>query len=500
MRLTRASGKLGLVALAIIAIPFAAAQDRAQDRGWYAGFNIGQAKAKIDDARIAKGLLGSGFTMTSITDDDKDTGYKIFGGYQFNKYFAFEGGYFDLGKFGFTAVTVPTGSLSGQIKLKGFNLDAVLSLPFTEKFSVFGRIGVNRADAKDAFSGTGAVNVVVPNPSKGGTNYKFGGGLQYDFTRSFGMRAELERYRIDDAVNNKGDIDLASLGLLFRFGRKAPPPVQRAAMAEAEAPLPAPAVVQAPVLVVVPVPAHTQQYCTILDLTFEIDAGEIQRDDLEKLKVVGTFLTKYPDSTAVIEGHTDNVGTPEHNLKLSQQRAESVVSYLADSVHVDRSRLTAVGYGELRPIADNRTQEGKRQNRRIAAVVPCVTDIEGLKVVPARITMAMEIEFDENKANVKAKYANGLRKVANFLKANPSVTATVEGHTGNLQATPERAMEISQLRAQNVVNYLVSNFGVERSRLSAQGFGKTRQSAYNTTAEGRQENRRANIIINYPKK
>jgi OOP family OmpA-OmpF porin len=62
------------------------------------------------------------------------------------------------------------------------------------------------------------------------------------------------------------------------------------------------------------------------------------------------------------------------------------------------------------------------------------------------------------------------------------------------------AMAISKRRAENVVTYLVDNFGIDRSRLSAQGFGKTRRYAYSTTAEGRQENRRINILINYPKK
>jgi OOP family OmpA-OmpF porin len=61
-------------------------------------------------------------------------------------------------------------------------------------------------------------------------------------------------------------------------------------------------------------------------------------------------------------------------------------------------------------------------------------------------------------------------------------------------------MEISQRRAQSVVNYLVDNFGIDRSRLTAQGFGDNRRFAYNTSAEGQQENRRVNIIINYPRK
>jgi OOP family OmpA-OmpF porin len=174
------------------------------------------------------------------------------------------------------------------------------------------------------------------------------------------------------------------------------------------------------------------------------------------------------------------------------------VNYLVDSFQISPSRLTAVGYGDTRPVADNRTEEGKRLNRRIDAVIACVTDIAGLTVIPARITMAMQIEFDQNKADIRPQYRDDLRKVADFLNANPSVTATVEGHTANLQMTPELALEISQRRAQNVVNYLVDNFGIARSRLTAAGFGNTRRFAYNTSAEGQQENRRVNIILNYP--
>ena len=113
--------------------------------------------------------------------------------------------------------------------------------------------------------------------------------------------------------------------------------------------------------------------------------------------------------------------------------------------------------------------------------------------------MALQVDFDQNQAEVRPQYRDDLRKAADFLKANPAVTATVEGHTANLQATAELAQEISQRRAQNVVNYLVDNFGVARARLTAAGFGDARRFAYNTSAEGRQENRRVNIIVNYPK-
>jgi len=491
MRLRIASGVLGLVAAAGIASPFAAAQDAS----WYIGANIGQSRSKIDDKGIANGLLGGGLTMTSIQDNDRDLGFKAFLGYQFNRYFALEGGYVNLGGFDFKAETMPLGTLGGKIKIQGLDLDALGIVPITEKFSLLGRVGMIYGEAKDSFSGTGAVAVYNNDPQKRAANIKFGAGLQYDFTKSLAMRAEAERYRLNDAVGNKGDIDLLSVGVVYRFGMRktAPQAEERQAIVVG----PSPVIVEAPVLVVVPVPVKTQQYCTILDIQFDIDRDEIQREDKEKLAVVGTFLTKYPDTTAVIEGHSDNIGTAEHNMELSQRRAEGVVTYFVENLHIAPSRLQAVGYGDSRPIGDNRTEEGKRQNRRIDAVIACATDIEGLKVAPARITMAMLIEFDQNKSEIKSQYREDLQKMAKFLVANPTVTATVEGHTAN--TTAELAVVISQQRAQNVVDYLVDNFGIARSRLSAKGYGQSRRFAYNTSEEGKQENRRVNIIINYPK-
>jgi OOP family OmpA-OmpF porin len=502
MKLVRIVGALGLVGFAAVSGQDAAAADS----GWYGGLSIGQSRANIDDERITSGLQGLGLSVTSFTDDDRDVGYKVVGGLKINKNFALEAGYFNLGKFGFTATTSPPGTLTGDLKYSGFNLDALGILPLFDNFSAFGRIGVQYGQAKDSFAGTGAVAVTDPNPSKRAANYKAGLGVQYDFTDTVGLRAEWERYRINDAVGNRGDIDMLSVGLVVMFGGSKPAPAPRAATpppppppAAAPAPVEAPApVAAAPVLVIVPVPVRTQQYCSILDIQFEINRNTVERESEEKIDKVATFMRKYPDTTAVIEGHTDEVGTTADNMKLSQRRADNVVSYLADH-GIARSRLKAVGYGETRPIADNKTEIGRRLNRRIDAIIACATDIEGIAPTPARITMAMEMEFDTNRADVKPRYREELRKVALFMKAHPDVTATVEGHTSNQQGTREQAMQLSRRRAENVVNYMAINFGIARSRLSAAGFGDTRRFAYNTTAEGQQENRRVNIIFNYPK-
>jgi OOP family OmpA-OmpF porin len=485
---------LGLVGLAAVVSPCAVAED---DAAWYVGGNIGKSRASFDDARIRNGLLGAGFATTSISDNDRDTGFKVFGGYQFNRYFALEGGYFSLGKFSSTATTVPSGTLRGEIKVTGFNLDAVGMLPMTEEFYAFARAGVIDADAKDNFTGTGAVTVLNSSPSKRAVSYKAGLGLGYDFVRAFGLRLEVERYRVDDAVGNKGDIDLLSVGFVYRFGTEAAAVIPAPAAAAIVAPPPA----AAPVVIVVPVePAtQTQRYCSILDVQFEINKNTVQRESEEKIDKVAIFMRKYPNTTAVIEGHTDEVGTTADNVALSQRRADSVVSYLADHGGIARSRLKAVGYGESRPIADNRTEEGKRLNRRVDAIIACATDIEGLTPSPVRITMAMEMEFEVNRSEVRPQYTEELRKVANFMKANPTVTATVEGHASNHSGSPEQAMQISKRRAESVVDALSTQFGVARSRLNASGFGETRRFAYNTSAEGQQENRRVNIILVFPK-
>jgi OOP family OmpA-OmpF porin len=60
--------------------------------------------------------------------------------------------------------------------------------------------------------------VNMPSAGKSETNYKYGMGLQYAFSDTLSLRAEAERYRINDAIGNRGDVDLFSLGLIYRFG------------------------------------------------------------------------------------------------------------------------------------------------------------------------------------------------------------------------------------------------------------------------------------------
>lgn len=364
MNLKKASGTLSLVALAVIASPFAIADDS----GWYGGANIGQSKATIDDARITSSLLGSGFSGVSIADENRDLGFKVFGGYQFNKNFALEGGYFDLGKFGFMANTTPAGTLSGNIRLKGLNLDAVGILPLTEKFSVFGRIGANYAQATDSFAGTGAVSVLNPNPSTRETNLKLGVGLQYALTESLAMRAEVERYRINDAVGNKGDVDLVSVGLLYRFGAKTQAPAPRAAV------MPEPVVVAAapPVLAVAPPPPAAAppvptKVSFSADSLFDFDKATLKPAGKQALDKFAADLKGVNFDVITVTGHSDRIGSHDYNMKLSTRRAEAVSAYLVESAGIPAGKIAVKGVNGADPVTKPADCVGKKVTKELVA-------------------------------------------------------------------------------------------------------------------------------------
>lgn len=122
-----------------------------------------------------------------------------------------------------------------------------------------------------------------------------------------------------------------------------------------------------------PPPPPVQEKVSIsLNIEFDTAKSFIKKKYHNHIKQVADFMQTYPDTNVVIEGHTDNVdrfNNPENNIKLSQARADSVRQYLIDKFGIDESRITAVGYGPSRPIADNNTPEGRMKNRRVEAVI-----------------------------------------------------------------------------------------------------------------------------------
>ncbi len=100
-------------------------------------------------------------------------------------------------------------------------------------------------------------------------------------------------------------------------------------------------------------------------IKFKTGKAEVDPACDRTMTAIAAIMTDYPGFHVQIDGHTDNVGSPDVNRKLSQARAEAVARYLVDKKGVDAKRLSAKGFGDTKPIADNKTKKGQAKNRRV---------------------------------------------------------------------------------------------------------------------------------------
>lgn len=344
----RVTQSASLLLFAAFANPLIAQTMTDYNTGWYMGGNMGISTTNIDKDKITQNLANH-----SYSDDEQDLGYKLFGGYQFNKNFALEGGYFNLGKFNYSLST-PNGSLDGNIKVMGLNLDAVGILPITEDFSAFAKIGANYAQAKDSFNSTGTISMSDDSPQKNDLNYKFGAGLQYAVSDALALRLEAERYRINDAVGNDGDINLLSIGLIYKFGvTKGVSPI-----AEKEKVIAIVSVKEEILIVVTAVDAEkkikesvNQDKTVVLifeDIHFEFDKSTLNKDAQDALKRNIIQLKENPKIRMRVAGYTSESGTEIYNQGLSERRAQSVKDYLVQENLFAGDKISLIGYGETR--------------------------------------------------------------------------------------------------------------------------------------------------------
>ena len=378
MTINKTLGTLGALACAMLSIQVAHAEDTFinpewANSAWYIGAGIGRSRGSIDQDRLARSLSANGATVTAFSTDERDTGYKLFVGKQLNRYLALELGYFDLGKFSFNSTTSGNGVFNGEAGFRGANLDLLAQLPLSERLSLLGRVGANYAKASTHFSGNRLNAVTGPNPSERKLNAKAGLGLEYKLSEALALRGEVERYRVNDAVGNRGDVDLLSVSLVYKLGRPArsapvytPPPAAEPAPPPVAAPTPPPPKAPEPTSEKVSFAAET---LFDFDKSAVKPAGKAALDDL-LLKLQGMNT-----EVVVTVGHTDSVGSNEYNQKLSLRRAEAVKAYLV-SKGLETSRVYTEGKGETQPLADNATAEGRAKNRRVTV------EVVGTRAVP----------------------------------------------------------------------------------------------------------------------
>jgi len=302
---------------------------------------------------------------------------------------------FGLGKaispkwnFEFNALTgkyEPTGG-GNRVHITAFSLDGLRVFRRAERVSPFLRLGAGYIDDQ-----------LVSGETHGNGLVQAGGGLLIDLvensSRSFVLQLRpevLARYDFIDKEGTKDVLDyMAGIGLQFSFGAA---PAAAAATAAAATPVQTTAPPPPPPPVVPPPPPDsdrdgvldTNDQCpgtpagtavdpvgcprkgsvTLEGVTFETNSATLTSTSRPVLDKVAAAMSKYPRLKVEVQGHTDSSGSDSHNMKLSQQRAESVREYLI-SQGVAASQMTAKGYGETEPVADNSSEAGRAQNRRV---------------------------------------------------------------------------------------------------------------------------------------
>ncbi|WP_454773473.1 OmpA family protein [Janthinobacterium tructae] len=371
MTIAHTLGALGVMTASLLAAQAAQAQDNTfinpdwANSAWYIGAGVGQSRATIDEPRLRASLAANGETVTGFSKDQRDTGYKLFVGRQLNQYFAVEAGYFDLGKFDFRSTTSGNGVLNGEAGFRGVNLDLLGQLPLSQRLSLLGRVGMHYTKTNTEFSGNRLLGSTNTHASERKLNAKLGLGLEYKFSEALALRGEVERYRLNDAVGNRGDADLYSVSLVYKLGRPA-----SATPAYQPAPEVAPVVAMpAPVIVAAPAPTPVAEKVSFAsEALFDFDQSTLKPQGKAALDQLLGQLTGMDLEVIVTVGHTDAVGSDAYNQKLSQRRAEAVKAYLVTQ-GVETNRVYTEGKGETQPVADNTTAAGRAKNRRVTVEV-----------------------------------------------------------------------------------------------------------------------------------
>jgi OOP family OmpA-OmpF porin len=354
---------LALASLSALCATSAIAQDH---NYYYGGLSAGPTRGKFNEEGISNILLQGNATpvsLTGLTLDQRDNAYRVFGGYQFNRNFGLELGFFNLGKYHFQSTTSPAGVLNGEMKVQGVSLDAVAALPLGDRFSLLGRVGAQYAKTRNSFNGSGAVAISNPSPSDRQLNYKVGAGMQYAFNPNLLMRLEAEQYRVRDALGGHARVQALMVSLVVPFGagatssRSAGMPaaykpvayVTPAPAAPMAAPLPMPApdpvISAAPVVAPVAV-AASRRVSFAADTLFAFDQSALRPDGKTALDTFAREVAGTRFEVIVVEGHTDRIGSTGYNQTLSMQRAEAVKAYLVSSGGFDASKVSATGLGE----------------------------------------------------------------------------------------------------------------------------------------------------------
>lgn len=296
-------------------------------QGFYAGATVGNT------------WLNDTCAQGDSCSDEDDFSYSIIGGFQFNDNIGFEFGFQDMGEFD---------SQPGVGDVLVYSLAPKFGINVSDSLAIYGKVGGAFVDfdSGDDYSYLGAV------------------GAEYSLSDSVDLRLEYQHLTDISSSVAKMNADSVNVGMVYRFG--ASQAQQTDIEVEPEV------LVEAPAPVVEPEPEIITRVFNEKHVGtgyFETESSQLAFEKQNQLDELVSFLEQNQNAKVQIFGHTDSTGSELFNIKVSQERAESVAKYLEGS-GIAEDRITVIAKGESEPVAENSTKEGRAKNRRVEIIIP----------------------------------------------------------------------------------------------------------------------------------
>ena len=390
--------KLALASMAAAGILAAPAMAADADRwdwdydGLYLGLGVNGTSLQTTDS-FSSSLQDELPIGTSGNFEDFPVGGQAYIGWMFNRYLGLEGRYSGTadGESDINFVDGGTGAKSkiGDVKtsIDGWTAYGVANWPVAQRWDLFGKAGYTWQNADLKVSGDfpdggegGGSSSVSASDSESDNGFAAALGARWRFAHHWAATVEGEYLDVsfEDALDEPWR---ASLNVEYWFGGKeiAPPPPPPARVVAAPPPPPPAAPKDSDGDGVVDGTDQCPETprgdrvgpagcsCDVTrQLTFKTDSAELSDADKLVLDEMAENLTRLKFISGTIEGYTDSTGTDAYNLGLSERRAKSAADYLA-SKGIASDRMQVVGRGKSDPVGDNKTAEGRAQNRRVVA-------------------------------------------------------------------------------------------------------------------------------------
>jgi OOP family OmpA-OmpF porin len=353
--------------------------DRYSLHGWYYGIGLGQARIHLHPEALQQRLAQQtpAYTATILDDDslDRHSGaLKLYLGVPLTESWALETAVMQFERFAFNVLATPNivlqpmetmrpelglvtidGSPSPQriratLRTQAIHLNAVGSMALNPQWSVVGRAGLFYHNSKALLTGSEALDLTGYDKYARALGYNLGVGIAYQPQEQWQFRLEWERYPLRQVWNERHNVSLLTLGVLYRLGEDwlsspTPAPVTPVEVRIEQEPevafiTPAPNA---------PVPSEPAVVVVLNDVHFEFDQSSLTSAAKGILQQHIAKLRENPRYLVQIEGYTSASGTAAYNLALSQRRAMAVQHYLETSGGIASHRLRSLGLGESSP-------------------------------------------------------------------------------------------------------------------------------------------------------